>query len=221
MDGLEAASAYAIRKFDEEAKWKDTLDSKALSLLGFNGIFVSILATVSVTLPGTTEALSLYDNSFVPIALQIVSVLLLLWVIGVFGIETGPNVVDLFRCREQKASSIVEQTMIMYIWSLLENRVAYAARCIVFTLALLFTAASIVQLSVPYLVLSCVGINEASLLVLLKFVPALIVVLAAGVLAWSGHSSYLAGLKIDLTEWADYYDATFEDPDSPEEVKHE
>lgn len=192
--------AEAVRKFDDEAKWKDSLDSKSLNLLGFNAIFVALLATASTFAEDDTGDVASY--LWLPVLFQVVSTLLLLRVVSVCKIELGPSIVDVFKERKNLGEKIVEEVTVHYIGSLLANRVIYSSRVVLFQFAVLLTAVSIVQLTIGLLAfLGSSSIGGGTIADLFKWVPGVLLIAISG--TWTAYEHLLAHreLKEELKNW--------------------
>src|SRR5438445_13816708 len=92
-----------VRRFDRELVWKDTLESKAVAFLGFVGIFVTVLITVTTALSSPTSIDFLPLLAF-PLVLQVSSALLLFVVIFGYTVTVVPSVTDTFAARNNDLS---------------------------------------------------------------------------------------------------------------------
>ena len=90
-----------VRRFDRELVWKDTLESKAVAFLGFVGIFITVLLTVTtaLSLPASADFLPLLAF---PMVLQVSSALLLFVVVFGYTVTVGPAVTDTFEARNNE-----------------------------------------------------------------------------------------------------------------------
>jgi hypothetical protein len=210
--------AEAIRKFDDESKWKDQLDSKALSLLGFNAVFVALVATAFTLAERDTTSIA--DYFWFPILIQAISALLLLCAVRVGKIDLGPSVVDLYRERKNLGDDYVDEVARHYIGSLLENRVVYSTRLAFYQAAVLLTAVSIAQLTVGLLVFLWATSAEATIDTdPFKWIPGTSLIVVLGL--WTAYSHYRSheSLKEELEKWNSYLEEEGGTDDGVEEGK--
>ena len=193
----------ACRKYDDEVKWKDSLDSKALSLLGFNAVFVALLATAS-SFSGI-DAQDATSYLWLPVLIQVVSTLLLLRVISVGPLDLGPSIVDVFKERDNWGKDIVEEVTAHYVGSTLANRIVYSGRAFYFQLAVIMTATSVIQLTIGLLAfLDSSSVGGGAMANLIKWVPGLVILAVSGV--WTVVSHYRAHVQLEteLVSWEFY-----------------
>jgi hypothetical protein len=134
-----------VRRFDREMVWKDTLESKAVAFLGFVGIFVTVLITVTTALSSPTSIDFLPLLAF-PLILQVSSALLLFVVIFGYTVTVGPAVTDTFGARDHELSWVALGELVAYGGSTLRNRILLSRKVLWFQIAVLLAAASLVQL---------------------------------------------------------------------------
>ena len=140
-----------VRRFERELIWKDTLESKAVAFLGFVGIFVTVLLTVTTALATPTSASFLPLLAF-PLVLQVASALLLFLVIFGYTVTVGPAVTDTFAARNREADWVALGELVAYGGSTLRNRILLSRKVIWFQIAVLLGAVSLLQLGVSVVV---------------------------------------------------------------------
>ncbi len=134
-----------VRRFDRELVWKDTLESKAVAFLGFVGIFVTVLLTVTTALSSPTSADFLPLLAF-PLVLQVSSALLLFVVVFGYTVTVGPSVTDTFGARNNEVDWVALGELVAYGGSTLRNRIFLSRSVLWFQIAVLLAAASLLQL---------------------------------------------------------------------------
>ena len=132
------------KRFQTELEWKDTLESKALSYLGFVGISLTLLFAVLTDNPSDRGPNS--DLAIFPALLLVTSALVLM--VSVFGtsIHAGPNPLQVFRARAEDEKAVRTGLARAYGYSLLANRLRFFRARFAYQLAILISAAAIVQL---------------------------------------------------------------------------
>ncbi len=140
-----------VRRFDLELNWKDVLESKASSLLGFLGVFLAVLVSILSLRP--EERLEILPLLAHPLLLQITAALLLFIVIFGYTVSVGPALPEVFQRREGAVEPIVAGIAAAYGTSILRNRLLLSKKVLWYQVAVLLMSASLLQL----------GLNIASL----------------------------------------------------------
>ena len=134
------------RRFDEENRWRDELESKAGTFLGFVGVFLSILLLYG----GSTQAPSfpLWNALALPAGLQVGATLFLLAALYGHGQFAGPSPADVTALTEPDPSLLALQLADAYAFSMASNRASHAKAVASYHFAVLLAAAGLVQLAV-------------------------------------------------------------------------
>ena len=131
------------RRFGEENRWKDELESKAGTFLGFVGLFMSIFFVYGTSDPGSGPgALNLV---LVPSALQACSALLLLNALYGHGQFTGPSPADVLGAQALEPTALTLELADAYAITITVNRLPHLKAVASFHLSLVFSAAGLVQ----------------------------------------------------------------------------
>jgi len=133
-----------VRRFDLELGWKDALESKASSLLGFLSVFLAVLVSIVSIRPNErAEILPLLAH---PLSLQIVAALLLFVVIFGYTLSVGPSLPEVFQKRSERSEPIVTGITAAYGTSILRNRLLLSKKVCWYQIAVSLMSISLVQL---------------------------------------------------------------------------
>jgi len=184
-----------VRRFDRELVWKDTLESKAVVCLGFDGIFITVLLTVTtaLSLPASADFLPLLAF---PMVLQVSSALLLFVVVFGYTVTVGPAVTDTFEARNNEVDWVALGELVAYGGSTLRNRIFLSRNVLWFQIAVLLAAASLLQLglSVAATVLDPARVSSFWIAYWITWVPGLALALLASAVLVRDY------LRVDTTE---------------------
>jgi len=174
-----------VRRFDRELVWKDTLESKAVAFLGFVGIFITVLLTVTTALSSPASADFLPLLAF-PMVLQVSSALLLFVVV----------LTDTFEARNNEVDWVALGELVAYGGSTLRNRIFLSRNVLWFQIAVLLAAASLLQLglSVAATVLDPARVSSFWIAYWITWVPGLALALLASAVLVRDY------LRVDTTE---------------------
>ncbi len=184
-----------VRRFDRELVWKDTLESKAVAFLGFVGIFITVLLTVTTALSSPASADFLPLLAF-PMVLQVSSALLLFVVVFGYTVTVGPAVTDTFEARNNEVDWVALGELVAYGGSTLRNRIFLSRNVLWFQIAVLLAAASLLQLglSVAATVLDPARVSSFWIAYWITWVPGLALALLASAVLVRDY------LRVDTTE---------------------
>lgn len=133
------------RRFDEENRWRDELESKAGTFLGFVGVFLSILLLYGSS---TQQAgAPFWPVLMLPTALQVGATLLLLAALYGHGQFAGPSVADVVTASAAEAPVLSLELADAYAFSIVSNRPSHAKAVAAYHLAVVLSAAGLVQLA--------------------------------------------------------------------------
>lgn len=135
-----------LRRFDLELAWKDTLESKAVTFLGFVGIFVAVLLSVATL--GQVERMEVLGLLTTPLVVQTLAALLLFYVIFGYSVSVGPALTDMTHFVDRPVAWVQIGTVIAYGSSMLRNRAMLSVRVVLFQVSVLLVAASLVQIAI-------------------------------------------------------------------------
>jgi len=219
LNGIEVYQDF-VRHYETELMWKDTLEAKAVSFLGFIGIFIAVLLSVSAldfsyapdTDPADT-AVQILRVLAVPLALQVSAALILFYVMFGYMVSIGPSIADVYADRMRGPQLVRDSFIVAYGTTILNNRSRLSQRVVWFQLAVLLVAASLVQLvvSVPSVYLD-VHINTWPILESLPlFLPAVLVFCIGAWLLVHDYFKLASKISEDSRLWEEAVKESMED----------
>ena len=149
---LPAVHQDFVRRFDLELGWKDVLESKASSLLGFLGVFLAVLVSILSLRP--EERLEILPLLAHPLLLQVVAALLLFIVIFGYTVSVGPSIPEVFGERHEEEDRIIAGLAAAYGTSMLRNRSHLSKKVLWYQIAVLLVSTSLIQLGLNIVLLS-------------------------------------------------------------------
>ena len=193
-----------VRRFDRELVWKNTLESKAVAFLGFVGIFVTVLLTVTTVLSSPMSIDFLPLLAF-PLVLQVSSALLLFAVIFGYTVTVGPAVTDTFEARKNDVEWVALGELVAYGGSTLRNRILLSRKVLWFQLAVLLAAASLLQLglSVAAAVVDPARVSQFWIVYWIVWAPGLALASLASVVLVRDYVQVDRTQREELNSWRD------------------
>jgi hypothetical protein len=210
MDGEDSLGIVLddfVRRFDNESRWKDDLESKAFSMLGFIGVFIAVLFSLSsFSSNEIQDALTLLAA---PMLLMVVAAILLFIVVFGYSTAVGPAIEDVFKARENMPHWLKTGLLVGYGTSILTNRILLSLRALFLQIAVLQVAASVLQLGLNLMTtalkwpdaLSRTGIAAPLWQFVLFWLPALTLVSILLAKLISDYISLVTRQKEDLNQW--------------------
>lgn len=188
-------------RFESELEWKNTLEGKALSFLGFVGVALTILFAVLTDNPETRGPNA--NLATAPALLLIVAVMLLTRAFFGYSIHAGPTPLQVFQDRKKAEEEVRTSLTRAYAQSLLTNRIRFSKARFFFQLSVLVSVAGIVQLGLS---LAAINLDPArsagqSVWSVWPWCPGAAGAAAAVVLLWRGDRRFLTKVKEDLNRW--------------------
>ena len=143
---LKEVHSDIVRRFEMERGWKDTLESKGLSFLGFVGITQVVL--LSVTALGREGSFATLTLVAAPMFLQTLGTILLFRVVLGYTEEIGPSPVDMLAARGRGPDWVRRGAVVAYGTSVLSNRILLTRSAAFYRLAVLLASVALVQLGI-------------------------------------------------------------------------
>ncbi len=208
---IQAIHDMVVNHFRMELEWKDTLESKGVSLLGFVGVFLAVLISLaSLAPPQNRETLKLLAA---PVALQVVSAILLFAVVSGYATLVGPSLLAAFEARAKGARVFALSATTSYGTAVLANRILLTRSVVLFRLSVLFVAVSLVQLGLA------VGIASADVDRLgpfwtwewIAWVPAGLLAMAGSIIMTRDYRRLSSDLTEELRGWVEMTEGASQD----------
>ena len=158
-NGISIIHDEFVRRFDVELTWKDNLESKATSFLGFVGLFVAVLLAVSAS-PDSLESQRVAVLA-APLTMQVISALLLFFVVFGYSVKVGPALLEVVSTRTFPPDRIQLGLSFAYGEAILINRLALSRKVLWFQLGVLFAAGSLIQLSLGILAVAADPLHQS------------------------------------------------------------
>lgn len=149
---IENVYSDIVRRYEGELAAKEVLESKAVSFLGFVGVFLAVLTSVStVQLQGSSLVQQNLEETFtiigVPLLFQVAASILLFFIIWGHSVHLGADIKAVFRNRFMPSEWVMQGLMAGYCESILLNRIFLMRRVMYFRLSVMCVAISIGQLT--------------------------------------------------------------------------
>jgi hypothetical protein len=210
MDGEDSLGIVLddfVRRFDNESRWKDDLESKASSMLGFIGVFIAVLFSLSSL--SSSEIQDTLTILAAPMLLLVFAASLLFVVVFGYSTAVGPAIGDVFKARENMPHWLKTGLLVGYGTSILTNRILLSLRALFLQIAVLLVAASVLQLGLNLMTTALKwpdALSETSIAAplwqfVLFWLPALTLVSILSTKLIRDYISLVTRQKEDLNQW--------------------
>jgi len=150
MDSTQLAHEDMVTRFEAEMKWKDDLENKSVSILGFVGIFIAVLVSIP-TLGDDGELLSL-KPIILSLGLQIAAACLLFAIAFGYAVSIGPKVDKVCGSIRNPAEYTLPKLVGSYAISIAMNRILFSKRFSWYQVSIWLIVTSLIQLVIGLIV---------------------------------------------------------------------